>query len=323
MKKIILAIIIITFFFAALVTAQEEMDSNSMFIDKNVTSSTNLHYTGTFCSECHEKTPEKGGAKLLRFEGDYNQLCRCHGYTSENYIHPVDIVPSEEKRGKMPATFPLKEGKVVCSTCHDIYLQCDLDRHKKQVNKFFLRGAPYARRTDLCFKCHNESKYKRLDPHNQLDESGEIIVEKCLYCHTEKPDEKHATFKKAEGVHGSTIKLIGNLEVLCARCHYKQSTLHPINANHLKKPSEKTLDAIKESEKQYGIILPLNYEGEITCATCHNPHERGVIPADRNSAKGASEKFRLRLPGQTGEICLSCHKDKMGEGLGIPAQNIN
>ncbi len=326
MKIIILAITILStaFFSAAPVSGQEEGDLDLMFADKNVTYSTNIHYTGKFCSECHEKTPQEGGEKFLRFEGEYNQLCRCHGYTSENYIHPVDIAPSEEKKEKIPASLPLKNGKVACSTCHDIYLQCRMDRHKKEVNKFFLRSAPYARRTDFCFRCHDEAKYKRLDPHTQIDESGEVVVEKCLYCHVEKPDEKHATFKKAEGIHGSVVKLIGDLEVLCYRCHYKQSTLHPINANHLRKPDDKISEAMKESEKQYGIILPLNYKGEITCATCHNPHERGIIPADRASSKGASEKFRLRLPGKTGEICLACHKDKKtGEEIGIPAQAIN
>jgi hypothetical protein len=298
------------------VYAQEEGEQQLMFTDESVTRSTNLHYTGEFCSECHEESPEKGGEKFLMFSGNYNQLCRCHGYTSENYIHPVNIEPSEEKKEKIPDTLPLQKGNMTCSTCHDIYLQCQRNMKTQKRNKFFLRGAPYARRTDLCFRCHDEAKYKRLDPHNQMDEDGEIIAEKCLYCHVEKPDVRRATYKKAEGIHGEVVELIGNLEVLCYRCHYKQSILHPINANHLRKPSEKTMENMKESEKQLGIILPLNYEGKITCATCHNPHERGVIPTEKDSARGASEKFRLRVPGQSGEICSACHKDKFKTGIG-------
>jgi hypothetical protein len=76
------------------------------------------------------------------------------------------------------------------------------------------------------------------------------------------------------------------------------------------------MENMKESEKLLGIILPLNYEGKITCATCHNPHERGVIPTEKSSARGASEKFRLRVPGQSGEICSACHKDKFKKGIG-------
>lgn len=287
-----------------------------MFVDTSLTRTTNIHYTGRYCSECHDQAPDTGGEPFLKFEADYTSLCRCHGYTSENYIHPVDIVPSEEKEDKIPDNLPLEDGKVTCSTCHDIYLQCEGDRLMKRRNKFFLRGAPYARRTDLCFRCHDEAKYKMLDPHNQLDANGEIIEEKCLYCHIEKPDEKRSTFKRTEGVHGSEVKLIGNLEILCYRCHYKQSTLHPINANHLREPSPGTLERMKQSEMEMGIILPLNYEGKITCATCHNPHERGVIPTERAASEGASEKFRLRLHGEPGEICLACHKDKIGAQIG-------
>ena len=267
-----------------------------------VTEDTDVHYVGMYCTECHEKTPREGGDKLLKYNGDYTQLCKCHGYTPGTYIHPVDIVPSKEKAGLIPKEFPLVDGKVSCLTCHDIYMQCKKNPRGKALNKRFLRGAPYVSRTTLFFRCHDEKQYTMLDPHNQLTESGAIIIDKCLYCHVEKPDEKHATFKE--------IKLIGKLEVLCFRCHYKQSQLHPINANHLVTPPDKIIENMKDTEQKFGIILPLNYEGKITCPTCHNPHERGVIPRDRASAKGASEKYRLRLSGVNLQICVACHKDK-------------
>ena len=58
---------------------------------------------------------------------------------------------------------------------------------------------------------------------------------------------------------------------------------------------------MKRTEKQFGIILPLNLDGRIMCATCHNPHEKGVMPDERGAAGGAGEKDRIRL---------ACHKDK-------------
>ncbi len=260
-----------------------------------VTDNTDLHYTGRFCSECHEKTPLEGGNKFLKFGGDFGQLCKCHGYTPGKYIHPVDVAPSEEIRAKMPDTMPLIDGKLSCVTCHDIYLQCQKSKRLKWLNRRFLRGAPYGKRTGICFRCHDEKKYKMLDPHNQLNDNGDIIVEKCLYCHVEKPDEKRATFKD--------VKLIGNLETLCQRCHAERK--HPASSNHLRKPSDKTLAIMKEGEKKFTIILPLDYDGKVTCATCHNPHEKGVIPDKRAGAKGASEKYRHRLPGK---MCMACHK---------------
>ena len=84
------------------------------------------------------------------------------------YIHPVDIIPSDDKKPMIPDDLPLLEGKLVCSTCHDMYLQCQDDDQTEALNRRFLRGAPYMKRTALCFRCHDEKKYARLDPHNQI-----------------------------------------------------------------------------------------------------------------------------------------------------------
>ena len=269
---------------------------------EGVTEKTNIHYTGEYCMECHDKTPVSDIDKSLKFGGDFTQLCKCHGYTPGTYIHPVDIFPSEEKKKMIPDDLPLLEGKVSCVTCHDIYLQCQANPRFKVLNRRFLRGAPYVRRTDLCFRCHDERQYTMLDPHNQLTQDGKIIIEKCLYCHEKKPDELHE--------HFNDIKLIGGFEVLCYRCHFKQSKLHPINANHLVKPSDKTRAIMKVSEKKFNIILPLNYKGNITCPTCHNPHEKGILPAGQANSKGASEKYRLRMAAEKLQICIACHEDK-------------
>ncbi len=285
--------------FPSVILFAEEQEQKTEPLRKTI----DIHYTGEYCSECHEQTPTEGADdKFLKFNGDYTELCRCHGYTPGTYIHPVNIFPSKEKVASIPDNFPLLKGMVSCITCHDMYLQCQLKPRYKVLNKRFLRGAPYVSRTTLCFKCHDEKKYTMLDPHNQLTEKGAIIVEKCLYCHKEKPDEKHESFTQ--------VKLIGNLEVLCFRCHYKQSKFHPINANHLRIPSNEVIKNMKASEEKHGIILPLDYSGKITCPTCHNPHERGVIPDRKAGAQGASEKYRLRLAGKGLQICVACHKDK-------------
>lgn len=257
---------------------------------------TNIHYTGKYCEECHEKKPVKGGSTYLKYNSDFNQLCRCHIYKAGEYTHPVDIVPSEEKKAKIPPDLPLLDGKVSCTTCHDIYLQCNEDVESKFSNRRFLRGAPFNRRTDLCFKCHDDTRYRKLDPHVQLDENGDIILGRCLYCHVEKPDELRASFKD--------VKLVGNLLELCQRCHVK-SRKHPADAEHLVIPPVKILNKMKKTENQFGIILPLDYEGKIYCATCHNPHQKGVIPYERAGAPGASEHTKQRFPGK---ICVACHE---------------
>jgi hypothetical protein len=261
-----------------------------------VTDKTNVHYTGKYCLVCHEQTPQKG-SKFLKYEEDYKQLCRCHYKTAKRDVHPSDIAVPKRLKKRIPNDFPLRNGKIACITCHDVFAQCRDGKPKSaiKIGQNFLRGGPYRRQTTFCFKCHDKTKYERFNPHKQLDKNGKIITRKCLYCHKKVPDVKTEGFKDVE--------LIGDLGILCIRCHNKtdKTTLH---AQHLRKPSKKVLARIKQTEIELGIVLPLNYDGTITCATCHNPHEKGVIPSERAGAKGAGMKHRQRLPGN---ICTKCH----------------
>jgi hypothetical protein len=142
----------------------------------------------------------------------------------------------------------------------------------------------------------NLSPLKKLDPHDQLNADGEIIAEKCLYCHTEKPNERNATFEN--------IKLVGDIKMICRRCHNILDK-HPAGENHFRIPDIKMLKMIKRVETSYNVTLPLDYKGRVTCITCHNPHERGVIPNERKGAKGAGKKHRQRLAGI---MCNACHE---------------
>jgi len=263
------------------------------FQNADVTPHTNLHYTGRYCNECHEKPAVHGGNRYLRYGGDYGQLCRCHTPSPEVYIHPFNITPSIEKRKRIPKVFPLENGKLTCLTCHDIYRQCQ----KRLFELNSLRGAPYSRRVSFCFNCHVMENYKANDPHQQLNDNNEVIIGTCLICHKEKPDEKHATFKD--------VTFIGNIEMICRRCHPIAGN-HSGNHDHMKDiPSAKGLKRIKLVEAKFHTVLPLDESGKMTCVTCHNPHEKGVIPENSPGAKGAGSKHRHRLPK---DLCKECHQ---------------
>lgn len=259
--------------------------------------STNVHYSGKYCSECHERIPVKGGASFLKYDGDFHMLCKCHGYKPGTYIHPVDIVPSVEKQAVIPDELPLKDGKLSCMTCHDIYLQCRENTEARFSNKRFLRGAPFQKRTDLCFKCHDNDRYSKHNPHtHQLGPDGEINVKQCLYCHVRKPDELRESF--------DDVQLVGDLLIVCQRCHMK-SAKHPADAKHIVVPSSGVLSKMRTTEKQFNIVLPLDYNGKIFCGTCHNPHQRGVIPSENVGSRGAIETYGQRF---LGKMCIACHK---------------
>jgi hypothetical protein len=259
---------------------------------------TDIHYSAKYCTECHVSIPRSGSHIQLRYGGDYQQLCRCHYSSSANYIHPVDIVPSQNLKAAIPAAFPLHEGKVTCATCHDIVIQCQ-DNQKDRIfikEQKFLRGAPYGTMMGICYKCHNKADYQMYNPHRQLNAKKEIDKQTCLYCHAEIPDEKLTRLEDA--------RLIGDMEALCIRCHTREPN-QIFHAKHLRKPSDEVLTRIKKMEAQHGILLPLSAEGNVTCATCHNPHEKDVIPDRRLAAKGASQTKRHRLQH---DMCIKCHQ---------------
>jgi hypothetical protein len=272
---------------------KEDVAREFKFENAQVTPVTNIHYTGKYCSECHETTPLPGADRRLRFGGDYKILCRCHTQTPEVYIHPFDMAPTPAKKERMPRDFPLEDGKVTCLTCHDIYRQCQ----KRLFERNSLRGAPYARRVDFCYHCHVMEKYAPTDPHRQLNDNHEILIGTCLMCHREKPDEKHATFKE--------VTLIGDIETLCRRCHHIAGN-HSGNEDHMGLvPSPDGLKKIKAVEAKYHTRLPLDENGKMTCITCHNPHAKGVIPENRPGARGAGSRYRHRLPEN---LCQECHQ---------------
>jgi len=276
--------------------SKSEPDEPKPFVSA-VSNTTDIHYSAKYCTECHVNVPPKRGPLFLRYGGDFKKLCRCHHGPSENYIHPVDLEPSPNIKTRIPSELPLQAGKITCATCHDIVIQCS-DKPTEKIflkEEKFLRGAPFQNRTSLCFKCHNIADYQKFNPHQQLNDKKQIITARCLYCHADVPNEQHATY--------ADIKLLGKPEMLCLGCH-SRITEHQWHTRHIRKPPFEIEKRIKELREEYNIILPLDPDGKITCSTCHNPHQKGVIPDRRVGAIGAGEKFRHRLKDN---MCVKCH----------------
>ena len=188
--------------------------------------------------------------------------------------HPVKLVPSDNIR--VPDDFELNdEGQIDCVTCHGIedIEEIPLDEVNKNDEKFF-RGGPYEKLTDFCFQCHRKKDSERPNIHMLRDSRGELKKEQCLFCHREKPDEKEDGFDDVE------FRI--EPEDLCYGCHLEAPHLNA--ANHIRKPDEKMRRRIREAEEKHGVILPLDAQGRIMCATCHSPHQAGVI--DRNKPAG-------------------------------------
>jgi predicted CXXCH cytochrome family protein len=217
---------------------------------------------------------------------DVSSKClECDKY-KENH-HPIGIAPSK------PANylFPLYNGKITCLTCH-------IEDAGGSLN--LLRGGPYVDQRVFCFKCHAEKEYAKINPHIMLDGHGNVLSVNgqpvCLFCHSVKPNP--ATDRTGD------VLFRADVAFLCWRCH--PSMVNPMffKSHFLVTPSTEMRKFIKEQEQQLQVTIPLVPRDRITCSTCHNPHQKGVI-LNGPSASGADAPHRLRLP--EGKICIACH----------------
>jgi hypothetical protein len=248
----------------------------------------NPHGGKIFCLACHPDTPQSGAPVVLRFPGESLRLCqRCHTGVEH---HPLGV-KSTPATWKMDFSHtPLEKEAIVCISCHK---PPECLGATGRENPRFLRGGPYNTVEEFCARCHEGKNFSTLNPHDQIDESGEIYQKKCLYCHVTVP----GTSSVSEG-----MRFTDTLTALCISCH--QTGPHPNNMDHLQ-PLPKTMrDNLSEYEERRKVRLPLEDDNRVTCITCHNPHERGLIKGP--GGIGADEAKRLRLTTYN-EQCTPCH----------------
>jgi predicted CXXCH cytochrome family protein len=161
-----------------------------------------------------------------------------------------------------------------------------------------LRGRAYNDRRRICFDCHKEDQYTDLDPHIMKDDSGNHRVVNgkpvCLTCHDVEPDPTKAT--------ANTVLFKADIGFLCWRCH---PSMHGdfFEQHFLATPSDEFLAYMNRAEIREKFTLPLVPRGRITCSTCHNPHQEGIISFGP-AAAGADSSHRLRDEN----VCVGCHR---------------
>lgn len=272
----------------------------------------NPHWKTDTCTTCH-KTRSGAGFKNLR-DRNVDRLCNtCHETLSaQNYPHASNVKVPKAMSKRMPKAFlasMVRGGnKMTCITCHDLPMTCKKKRHKeKGLNPMFFRDGPYEYRTDLCYKCHDETKYQRVNAHDQISDSGQVNEQKCMLCHADI-----SVLKEAKSIDEVDFNIKDNLSALCWGCHpWNPHPGGPFTffsgkggrTNHLVKPPEYIRERMHEMEQKDNIFLPLEPgTGKVFCGTCHNPHEKGVIKQGP-AAEGADSKGRLRMKN----ICVNCH----------------
>jgi hypothetical protein len=256
------------------------------------------HWNKTACGTCHSHAMPVDSSDLKM--DDHSEGCAdCHNNSSAAECpHSSGLRADSTTDSNLTRIYhdALADGQIVCTTCHATELQCTGNNLDRYGNPSFLRGGPYRQFGEVCFECHDNVAYQKLDPHQeQVTERGAS----CTFCHTGTPDE---------AVPGSSaLRLIGNSQ--CTGCHTVAP--HPLSMapgatpgtwTHLVVPDEVTVQRMLSNWERSGIALPLQTDtGEINCATCHNPHD--VESSGYPLRSAPDSKNRLRLSN----ICEACH----------------
>ena len=167
------------------------------------------------CFACHTGRIREG--EEVRFVAGRDNIKLCNGCHTRPGVkkapHVVDVTSSEGTWRMDYLGYPLNQGKLICSTCHD-----EVSHGKPDpANPNFLRGGPYTDVDNFCYRCHLEDKEVYNNPHRQVDGFGRIRTESCRFCHRNDPDPGKKT--------PANLEMTGDDAALCSGCH--QIRPHP------------------------------------------------------------------------------------------------
>ncbi len=149
-----------------------------------------------------------------------------------------------------------------------------------------------------------------INPHEQINDEGEILWSKCLICHKVMPDTQNL-----KSDVNMKLRFSEDINKNCYSCHLIKK--HPgsegvgpamsgfVAPSHLAKPPALIYKNMRLIKKELPLLLPLDpATGKIFCGTCHNSHERGLLYG--RAEWGADQETRLRAEGA--DICQYCHR---------------
>lgn len=156
------------------------------------------------CLSCHQKDSKRhlweGGAHAAKDVActSCHQVHTAHDKVRDKRTQPeVCFTCHKEQRAQVnrPSHHPIKEGKVVCSDCHNV--------HGTAGPKLLKRDTV----NDTCYSCHMEKRGPFLHNHQP-------VLEDCGLCHNP---------------HGTTVAamLKSRPPFLCQQCHNDVSNGHP------------------------------------------------------------------------------------------------
>ena len=122
------------------------------------------HWNKNACIACHKSNGASAGKNNLRHKKTEETCYNCHSPDFDHrYIHPSDVQPDKKMLAGMDKsmrdTLAKSKNTIICTTCHDLTLQCTSDvKKQKTTNPKFFRSGPHENRSQLCFLCHDKEQ---------------------------------------------------------------------------------------------------------------------------------------------------------------------
>ncbi|MBI4825985.1 MAG: cytochrome c3 family protein [Nitrospirae bacterium] len=278
------------------------------------------------CETCHTVHGSPNESFLIESSSNSGLCLECHRdkniFTDDGRRKPFHVVNSRFEKVRIPDELIRKGAKlgpnneIICQTCHKV--------HNNMIEKQLLLIIK-DEGSGLCLTCHTDKKYIEQTKHNLANSApgeknldGKTVSEAgvCSSCHL-----PHKAARKLYIEKDYTTSL-------CLSCHSKKNIAeekipddyrHPVDVSPFeKKKSDSEIILTTISAEKEKLDLPLfniygaqDKNGEITCATCHDPHRwrsdstEGEI---RKEVKGDINTSFLRKPSP--ELCSSCHSGK-------------
>jgi predicted CXXCH cytochrome family protein len=224
------------------------------------------------CGTCHVDV--SGSPKVMT--APITKLCEpCHKTINRRSSHPVDIVTGFMK---IPADFPLTDGRLTCNTCHNIH------ENKSSVfaeKTYFLRRPAAGR--EFCLSCHEVNPTRK----SHAEIIG-IAHTGSKYTVRNKSMPLDALSVACISCHDGSIGAAASTQIGQGVWNHMQGS-HPIGVSY------------QEARMKKGGLHPLNrisrkirfFDGRIGCETCHDTYSKNPM--------------KLVITNEGSKLCLSCH----------------
>jgi len=247
--------------------------------------------TESVCIQCHTPHNAKSASNIMSLEYKYTnkddgcKVCHNEKGTADKKVvmdgHKLGKIEMHEKYGKF-LTEEDGDYYLYCSGCHTVHNNGPKKGEEGTIQNSFL-NKKLSENGNFCAGCHEDKKSFAQSKHNvekfekntPATTAKKAVGDTCGSCHIVHNSGPHL-FDKAFG---------NDFEKMCTSCHVESGVADKTKINTSHKMGVKL-------KKEMKIFLQ---DGNVVCATCHQPH--GV------------ENGMLRDMGEK-NICLACHEEQ-------------